>query len=270
MRKLLFALLLSLPFTAFAANPTRVGSTPGANNVSTSRTPSCACATDDYIIVLLGIGGSPATPTVADTQGTVTTDFAFNTSIGVYHVANAADVSHTISVTWGTAPTHYYLTVVEANGSPVLDASAGTPAINSGSSANPTTGSLTAASGDMLLAGTTSGIFQSSGYTAWTNSFTKDSGILGGPTWAVAYLNGAGAGSINTQTTIATSTAWNALLMAYKSGAACTHSGITSAGAIAVPNGTSGSYRLKNGSFGTPDCSTVNYLQPTVGNFGLN
>ncbi|HEX5461057.1 MAG TPA: hypothetical protein VFX20_13920 [Steroidobacteraceae bacterium] len=53
-------------------------------------------------------------------------------------------------------------------------------------------------------------------------------------------------------------------------GASCTHVGITSAGAIAVPDGSSGSYQGKTGSFVTPDCSTVNYKQPTVGNFGVN
>lgn len=53
-------------------------------------------------------------------------------------------------------------------------------------------------------------------------------------------------------------------------GASCTHSGITSAGAIATPNGSSGSYQGKAGGFVTPDCSTINYKQPTVGAFGVN
>lgn len=111
-----FLALVACP--AFATNPTRIGSTPGPANEHVGRTPSCACATDDFIVFLFGIGGSPASPVVADTQGTVTTDFAFNGSIGVYHVANAADVSHAVSVTWGTAPTNYYMSIVEANGSP--------------------------------------------------------------------------------------------------------------------------------------------------------
>ena len=263
-------LAVFLAFTAsqaFAANPTRVGSTPGASNISTSRTPSCACATDDFIIFLFGIGGSPASPVVADTHGAVTTDFAFNGSIGLYHVANAGDVSHTVSVTWGTAPTNYYITIVEASGSPILDTSAGTPSVNSGSSANPTTGSLTAASGDMLLAGTTSGLFQSSGYTTWTNGLTKDSAFLSGPSFAVAYLNGAGAGSINTQTTFATSTGWNALLVAYKGEAAavCTDAGVTNQGVLQVPNGTSGLYLTPSGTYATPDCATVQYWEPPAG-----
>lgn len=50
----------------------------------------------------------------------------------------------------------------------------------------------------------------------------------------------------------------------------CTHQGYTSAGALATPNGSSGSYVGKAGAFVTPDCSTVNYWQPTVGNFGTN
>jgi hypothetical protein len=117
----------------------------------------------------------------------------------------------------------------------------------------------------MLLAGASAGLFQSSGYTSWTNSFTKDSGFLSGPSWAIAYLNAAGPGSINTQTTIATSTSWNALLVAYKAAAApaiCTDSGITSTGSAQIPNGTSGLYLSPSGTLVTPDCATVQYWKP--------
>lgn len=216
LRFTLAVILLSPPLAAVAANPAYVGITPGASNSSNTRTPSCACATDDLIITLLTSGGTPASPTVSDTQGTVITDFAFSGSIGIYRVHNAADVSHSISVSWGTAPSHYYLTIVEASGIGGVDSSAGTPAINSGSSVNPTTGSLTPNSGDLLLAETTSNLFQSSGYTTWTNDFTGGASDKSGPSWAVAYLNSAPAGSISTQTTIATSTSWNALLVAYE------------------------------------------------------
>jgi len=60
-------------------------------------------------------------------------------------------------------------------------------------------------------------------------------------------------------------------LVSYKpAGAGCTHAGYTSGGAIATPNGSSGSYVGKSGAFVTPDCSSVNYWQPAVGNFGAN
>lgn len=47
--------------------------------------------------------------------------------------------------------------------------------------------------------------------------------------------------------------------LAAAAGATCTHAGITSAGAIAVPTADSTVVRLKNGSFGTVDCSTIYY-----------
>lgn len=53
------------------------------------------------------------------------------------------------------------------------------------------------------------------------------------------------------------------------SGGSCTDQGITSAGAIATPNGSSGSYQGKTGSFVTPDCSSVNY-KSAAGNFVTN
>lgn len=54
------------------------------------------------------------------------------------------------------------------------------------------------------------------------------------------------------------------------SGGTCAHSGYTSGGAIATPNGSSGSYLGKTGAFVTPDCSTIYYWSPAVGNFVLN
>lgn len=47
------------------------------------------------------------------------------------------------------------------------------------------------------------------------------------------------------------------------------HAGITSSGAIAVPTVGSTAVHLKNGTFGTVDCSTVSYYQ-TIGKFGVN
>lgn len=48
------------------------------------------------------------------------------------------------------------------------------------------------------------------------------------------------------------------------SGGACTNSGYQpNPGVIGVPNGTSGTYLLCNGSTGTPNCSSVTYYQPS-------
>ncbi len=93
----LSALLACLPLSASAANPPYVGTTPGGANSNNLRTPSCACETDDFIILLIAVGGSLASPSVSDTAGTILTDFAFNSaspaSFGVYRVHSAADVA---------------------------------------------------------------------------------------------------------------------------------------------------------------------------------
>lgn len=55
-----------------------------------------------------------------------------------------------------------------------------------------------------------------------------------------------------------------------EAGTGCTHTGYTSAGAIATPNGSSGSYVGKSGAFVTPNCSSVYYWSPAAGNFVEN
>ena len=53
-------------------------------------------------------------------------------------------------------------------------------------------------------------------------------------------------------------------------GSSCTHDGITSAGALAIPDGTTGSYWSTTGNFVIPNCSSVAYWQPALGNSGVN
>lgn len=87
------------------------------------------------------------------------------------------------------------------------------------------------------------------------------------------YAIEASAGTANNFSgTISPSQTWHALLAGIydAAGATCTHPALTQAGAISVPTAGSTVVRLKNGSFGTVDCSTVSYFQPTVGNFGVN
>jgi hypothetical protein len=142
----------------------------------------------------------------------------------------------------------------------------------SGTGTAVTSNSLTPSGNDEFLLGSVLTTAGSVTFSAWTNSFTQDKTFTSAPSAADAYLvQTSGPTSVNVGTTLSASETWLTVLAAYSpAGATCTHSGITSAGAIAVPNGTSGSYRLKNGNFGTPDCSTVNYVQPTLGNFGVN
>lgn len=142
----------------------------------------------------------------------------------------------------------------------------------SGSSTSPLTNSLTPSANDEFLLALVKTIAGGITFSSWTNSFIQDRQIVSGPSLADAYLvQTSGPTSVDAGVTISTSESWVAMLGAYQVFvSACTHAGQTSAGAIAVPNGSTGSYWLKNGSFGTPDCATVSYKQPTIGNFGVN
>jgi len=59
------------------------------------------------------------------------------------------------------------------------------------------------------------------------------------------------------------------LALPQSAGASCTHSGITSAGAIAVPTASTTVVRLASGALSTVDCSSVSYKQSS-GAFGVN
>lgn len=130
---------------------------------------------------------------------------------------------------------------------------------------------VTVASGDILVAEAfdTSNVFGTQPTANLAGSTTI--GTYGKA--IVVYWTGTGASITPTFTVAANGTDTYTeiqYVMSASGGSSCTHSGITSAGAIAVPNGTTGSYRGKTGAFVTPDCSTVQYFQPTVGNFGAN
>jgi len=86
----------------------------------------------------------------------------------------------------------------------------------------------------------------------------------------MAHYKASSTGSITFTYTVANSTSSSGGYIALKqaTGGTCTHNGYTNGGASALPNGTSGSYVGKSGSFVTPDCSTIQYWQPALGNFG--
>jgi hypothetical protein len=110
-------------------------------------------------------------------------------------------------------------------------------------------------------------------YSSFLNGMTQeDLQNSAAPNAVWADLIQTTAASINGGATSTVASGAGSVIAAFKAaaGSSCTHQGYTSAGALAVPNGSSGSYWLKNGTFGTPDCSSVNYWQPTVGNFAVN
>jgi hypothetical protein len=264
MRKVLIAVCLALFAQAAQAVPAWVKS--GSWSVSTAGgiTPTNA---GDTLLIPIYCQGSGTIGTPTDSSG-ATPVLDFSTSHwAFYRETSVTTAARALTFTSTGCTTARYL-MVEASGLGSFDKNA---AEATGTGTPVTSNSLTPSANNEFLLGA---VVTSSGsitFSTWTNSFTQDKTFGTGPSAADAYfVQTSGPTSINVGTTLSASETWFAVLAAYGPGAACTHSGITSAGAIAVPNGSSGSYRLKNGSFGTPDCATVNYMQPTLGNFGVN
>jgi hypothetical protein len=272
--KTLLGVLLAFS-TIPALGAVTFGSSNGAYTTGTtcgsgfSITPT---AGNDLVAVIETFTASPTFSSVASTVGaTVITDVAFPASgtgieYAAYRVHGATAVSQGITVTF-TAATECYAWFY--NISPAsFDQATG---VATGTSGSFLTSSLTPAqNGSLLIA--VAGLTTSKTLSAWTNSFTAAAqDRTTGPTAYSAYLAQATAASVNAGATVSASATWYGLLLDYvPSASVCTHSGITSAGALATPNGTSGSYWLKSGSFGAPDCSTVLYWPPTLGNWTLN
>jgi hypothetical protein len=142
-------------------------------------------------------------------------------------------------------------------------------AIAGGSSVSPASASITPAGNNELLIGFVVIAGGSITFSSWGSSLTQVDTQAGGPSgaWAAFTQTTGTAGSASA--TASTSGFWIAVAAFFKPAGACTHSGFTSAGAISVPNGSSGSYRLANGTIGTPDCSTKLYPN-TAGGIAVN
>lgn len=279
MKKLLFAVLACALVHSASAAVSFVTAATGYYTTTTcggssSLTPT---AGDDLVAIFDTFTAGISPGTIVDSQGgTIITDHAFaidptsGVGMAVYRVHGATAAAHTITVTWSaSASANCFMYLVELHSVGSYDSSQTT--VNSGNSTGLVTNALTPSqNGAVLLA--VGGTSLSRTLSGWTNGFTSMGSRTAGPTAAAAYLAQATAASISSGNTLSSSATWAALILSYipTGASSCTHYGLTSGGSIAVPNGSSGSYRLKNGSFGTPDCATVNYLQPTLGNFGLN
>ena len=253
-----------------------------ASSTSVSITDSSA-STGNTLIVMADGGGSvtgACTDSVAGESWTV--DAQSNVTLNGSHrqIVWCSDKnvqtagSHTITITWtgGSVQSTAYL--IEVNG---WTSAVGFDQVTSyatSSSTSALSNSVTPNHANSLLAAYVGVYTAGTTMSSWTNSFTAlNSGSLS-PGGANAYLTQASPAAVTSGATLSASGYWLDGVAVYygtTGGASCTHAGRTSAGVTTtVPNGTSGSYRLKNGSFGTPDCSTVSYFQPTVGNFGVN
>ena len=137
---------------------------------------------------------------------------------------------------------------------------------------------ITAASGDDLL--WIAGLSKNGTAPTWTAPTGLASQIQGDyasspyPHFNLSTENNIASGATGTlsgtETGLAADNQGIVLSLAASGGATCAHPGLTSAGAISVPTAGTTVVRLKNGSFGTVDCSTTQYFQPTIGNFGAN
>jgi hypothetical protein len=197
-------------------------------------------AGNDIIVQVLGFAGTgtgSSLTSLTDSVGgdTVLTDLAYaddttsGVGIAVFRIHNATAVSHTFTPVWGTAPSNWFISITEASGISGLDTGAGTITLAHGSTATPTTNSLSPpANGDFVIA--IAGQATSTTVGSWTNGFTTAQSFGSGPTWASAYLVQATAASVNAAISNGGSAPWAAALVAYSA----TGGGPPGAGAISM------------------------------------
>lgn len=298
MRRLFLSLALALfAAQAFATSPTLCMTTPctspaGFGNTSSGNTTTTGTGTytvqpgDDLIILLSGQTSSSSLTlsSITTSPGTLVSDlpFAFVNAggsgiylgTGIYRVHNsgASAQSYTITVTWSGGTSRWGMILADGSGISSVDGT--TPAQNSGSGVNVTTNSVSATSGDLVIA--FMGDATGAGPTlTWTAPFTSFASFL--PTNIGMQVGGAddspGTGSISAAATIGSSQQWAASIIAYSGAASssCTNDGYEpSGGIIALPNGTSGSFLSCSGTIVTPNCSSVTYYPPSGGKCGVN
>jgi len=272
----LTALLFLLPLSAQAAPSIvqAVALTSGSGSITITNSG------DTLICLLAGNGANSGSLTSIAYDGSTT---AFTTDDGFRLVADGADGKDYYTGSWSIASvtsgshsvaltmvnvTNARVYLIEVSGLGSFDLAA---TGKYGNSASPVSNSITpTVSGDLLLAGY---VALSGGITySGLGSFTSQATQTTSPSNMLASYVQPTAGAITSGATMSASTFWMDYLVAYKAagaGGTCTHAGITSAGAFAVPVAGTTVMRLKNGSFGTVDCSTVSYFQER-GVFGVN
>ena len=277
MKRLLLALLaICLPLGAQV-----IAATPSVVQVVNGASITIQNAGDTLIVEYLGqAGSSGAFTSIASSPSlSYTTDVPFflmhdGTNgvyypVGVWSATGTAATTYTVTVT-ATGVTSPRQFLIECSGCGAFDAAQST-STSYGLSTSAASGSLTpAASNDLLLAETT---VIASGITfSGLGSFTSQDVVNSSSPSAISasYVDSA-TSSISFAATLSASDKWGSYLVAFEAAGSgtCSHPEITQAGAIAIPNGSSGSYRLCNGSFGTPNCTSMSYRQ-TAGACGVN
>lgn len=285
MRLMVLLILCALPTTSFAALVQAVAADNSSGSTSLAVTVA-ATGAGNTLVVSIQLDGSGVTPTgCTDNAGggsdvytqRVGNALGSGTNQYFYTATAAAGVTAITCALSGTRDGIIW--TAEESCSPGCTYDVSSARYNAASTSYTSNTATTALSGDvgygMGSMGTTGSTLAVSGSwaaltgTGFTGGEHHDSG--GG----TASLGGrevfATAGSYAFTGTASVAENIGATVILLKvTGASCTHGGYTSAGASATPNGSSGSYLGKTGAFVTPDCSSVYFWSPALGNFTLN
>lgn len=299
MKKLLALLCLLVCAPAFAAAPAIVqqnwvNSNNTGNNISPALTG--VSSSDVLLAIVVFINSNGATgvnvPAPADSSGDIwsATPIAsapssggpYSIGIEAYLLTAPTAGAHTLTFnTNGTGGGSFsFGGVIEISGYTAVDKAVASISSASATSYSLSSGTLASANelaiavmgiNSTVPAVTNNGITDPP--TGWTSLIVYQNGTTG--------FTGEGA-SLTVSSTASITPTWSwtsgsaaaaATLITLEGsggGSSCTHDGITSAGALAIPDGTTGSYWSTTGDFVIPNCSSVNYWQPTVGNSGVN
>jgi hypothetical protein len=267
LRNFLTALLLfASGFAHGAITLVQHTSTRCAASTTCAVTLSAVAAGDT--IVIFPSGAIASFTSLADTNGTVSQARLWNgtgtVAGGLYYVMNTASGSHVITLTVATG-VNLEVYAAEVSGlstSAPLDVAS---AVANGSSVSPASASITPAGNNELLVGFVVIAGSSITFSSWGSSLTQVDTQAGGPSGAWASVVQTTGTSGSASATASTSGNWVAVAAFFKAAGACTHSGLSTTGTIAVPNGSSGSYRLASGSAAAPNCTSTNYPNSTGG-----
>lgn len=265
----LVALLFASP--AFAGLSVVTGKRIGGNPPGT-----CAISANvgsGQAIVVMTEGSTPGSLTITDNVNSgnyslISTAFS---NMGVFWMKTNASGTPTVTLAGTTGFTFVWCFALTGfAGTPTVDTAIENTA--SGSSVSPAISATSNFNNEAMLVHGGKLYTESITVSGWTDGTTSGSGGGASDSSGFYAIEATSGTANNFSGSISTSQAWSLMLAGIYDlpAGSCTHAGQTSTASISVPNGSTGLYRLKNGSFGTPDCATVIYFQPTIGNFGVN
>ena len=267
-----------LASAAYATTPVQIVTARGTGtSLPIAFTAANVTAGDTLVLEVYTQSAAPTSVTESLAE-TVNTRVAWggggSSEFSVYDVLNSAGNAK-VSFTINVSASQNITAILEEYAGAAAHTFDQATAIATNTSTSVSSGSLTPAESGELAIGALVIAAGSDQVSAWGGGFVEEANqnSSGGvaPTINLADQILSSASPIAVTATLSGSYQWSVAELLYKPAASsCTHAGITSAGAISVPNGASGSYRLANGSFGTPDCSTVSYFHSDGSLPGVN